>query len=35
MAHQVMVLASKPEDLSSVPETYVVEGKRHLAKAVL
>lgn len=35
MAHQVKALASEPEDLSSVPETRVVEGKSHLAKAVL
>lgn len=35
MACQVKALASEREDLSSVPETRVVEGKNRLAKAVL
>lgn len=30
MAHQVKVLAVKPDDLSSIPRTYMIEGEMQL-----
>jgi hypothetical protein len=35
MAQQVMGLATKPEDLSLIPGSHMVEGKNHFLKIVL
>lgn len=35
MAQQVRILASKPEDLNSVPGTHVVKGESWLLQVVL
>ena len=35
MAQQVKVLASKPDNLSSIPETSVMEGENQLYKVVI
>lgn len=35
MVQQMEVGASKPEDLSSIPRTFMVEGENQLLKVVL
>jgi hypothetical protein len=35
MAQRAKVLATKPDDLSSIPGTYLVEGENPLPKVVL
>lgn len=35
MAQQVRVLATKSDNLSSVPQTHMVEGKKQRPKVVL